>query len=315
MIQMERLIIIMIMFLLTGIFLSSCEDYIDMPEFDVWTDSDTYAAGEEITFHFNGDPQNIAFWSGEPGHIYANKDRTSEQGVIQTVQFTSLAGAGTQNDNLSFLVSTDFNGTYDAANLAKATWTDITDRAVLSSTVTSGAGTSTSSGAVDISDFGSAEDKPAYFAFRYVSESDDRQPRQWTISAFSVINQLADGTVNTVVSSLANAGFKGINVQDETCQWTFLPDNLNPTSMIFIPGETGSPANEDWAVSVPVNLNKVSLVDYGESVISISTLTTTTSFTYTYSAAGIYQVTFYAFNKDLDHLKGLVKELTITVTP
>lgn len=303
------------MLLFTGIFWSSCEDRIEMPEFDVRTDSDTYAAGEEIIFHFSGNPQNIAFWSGEPGHIYANKDRTSEQGVIQTVQFTSLAGAGTQNDNLSFLVSTNFNGTYDAANLAKATWTDITDRAVLSSTATSGAGTSTSSGAVDISDLGSAEDKPVYFAFRYVSASDDRKPRQWTISAFSVINQLADGTKNTVVSNLANAGFKGINVQDETCQWTFAPDDLNPTSMTFVPGEAGSPANEDWAVSVPVNINKVSLADYGESVISISTLTTTSSFTYTYPAPGDYRVTFYAFNRDLDHLKSLVKELTITVTP
>jgi hypothetical protein len=432
------------MLLLTGIFLSSCEDYIDMPEFDVWTDSDTYAAGEEITFHFSGDPQNIAFWSGEPGHIYANKDRTSEQGAIQTVQFTSLAGEGAQNDNLSFLISTDFNGTYDAANLAAATWTDITDRAILPATLsdidmtfaktqqltvtnhgdyydltttgtdpyiqfskigvslgsssnstlefeyksavsitdlqifyapplqeassfkpadlavasdwtsrsislataisagwgddpddylrfdwgkTSGknfqirnikihipAGSSTSSGAIDISDFGGTDD-PLYFAFRYVSESDTRQPRTWAINAFEVINHLADGTENTVVSSLANAGFKGINVQDETCQWTFLPDNLNTTSMIFVPGAAGSPANEDWAVSLPVNINKVSLVDYGESVISISTLTTTTSFTYTYESAGVYRVTFYAFNEDVDHLKSLVKELTITVTP
>ncbi|MGV8090436.1 MAG: DUF5017 domain-containing protein [Mangrovibacterium sp.] len=441
---MERLIIIMIMFLFTGIFWSSCEDRIEMPEFDVWTDSDTYAVGEEITFHFSGDPQNIAFWSGELGHIYANRDRTSEQGAIQTVQFTSLAGEGAQNDNLSFLVSTDFNGTYDAANLAKATWTDITDRAVLPATLsdiditfarsnqltitdhgdyydlrttgtdpyiqfspvgmslgsspnstlefeyksqvditdlqiffappiseansfkpanlavasdwtshsislapaisagwgadpadylrfdwgkTSGknfqirnikihipAGSSTSSGAIDISDFGGTDD-PVYFAFRYVSESDDREPRTWAINAFSVINHLADGVVNTVVESLANAGFKGINVQDETCQWTFAPDDLNPTSMTFVPGEAGSPANEDWAVSLPVNINKVSLVDYGESVISISTLTTTTSFTYTYEAAGVYRVAFYAFNEDVDHLKGLVKELTITITP
>lgn len=442
MIQMERSIIIIILIVsFTGIFLSSCENRMEMPEFDVWTDSDTYAVGEEITFHFSGDPQNIAFWSGELGHIYANRDRTSEQGAIQTVEFTSLTGEGAQNDNLSFLVSTDFNGTYDAANLAKATWTNITDRAILfipdiymtfvrlnQLTVTdygdyydltttgtdpyiqfspigvslsspnitlefeyksavsitdlqifyapplqearsfnpanlavasdwtshsislapaisagwgavptdylrfdwgraSGknfqirnikihipAGSSTSSGTIDISDFGGTDD-PVYFAFRYVSESDNHQPRTWMIGAFSVINHLADGTVNTVVARLAHAGFKGINVQDETCQWTFLPDELNPTSMIFVPDEAGSPANEDWAVSVPVNLNKVSLVDYGESVISISAITTTSSFTYTYEAAGVYRVTFYAFNEDVDHLKGLVKELIITVTP
>ncbi|MDD4190264.1 MAG: DUF5017 domain-containing protein, partial [Mangrovibacterium sp.] len=269
---MERLIIIIIMFLFTGLFLSSCENSMEMPEFDVWTDSDTYAAGEEITFHFSGNPQHIVFWSGEQGHVYANRDRISEQGVVQTVEFTSLAGAGTQNDNLSVLVSTDFNGTYDTANLAKATWTDITDRAVLSSTATSKAGKNTSSGAINISDFGSAEDKPVYFAFRYTSVSDTRQPRQWTISTFKIINELADGTVNTVISGLSDGGFKGINVQDETCQWTLDPDHLNPSSMTFIPGGIGSPANEDWVVSVPIKLNTVSLVDYGESVISISTL-------------------------------------------
>lgn len=304
------------MFFLTGIFLLSCEkDRIARPEFDARTDSDTYGAGEEITFHFSGDAQNIAFWSGEQGHIYANKDRTAEQGVIQTVQFTSVAGAGTQNNNLSVLVSTDFNGTYDAANLAKATWTDITARVVLSSTATSGAGSSTSSGAVDISDFGSADNKPVYFAFRYVSVSDTRKPRQWTISAFNVINRLADGTANNVVASLSSAGFRGINVQDESCQWALSPTALAPTSMTLVPGDAGAPANEDWVVSAPIKLNTVSLADYGVSVISISTLTTTNSFTYTYTAPGIYKVTFYAFNEDLHHLKSIIKELTVTVTP
>lgn len=299
-----------------GIFLISCEKQrINTPQLDIQTDAATYKVGQEVIFKFIGNAVNIVFWSGEKGHIYANRDRTVEQGVLQTVQFTSLAGAGTQNNNLSVMVSTDFNGTYDTTNIAKATWSDITSRAVLSSNATSGAGASTSSGAVNITDFGNVNNKPVYFAYHYVAPSNTLKPRQWTISTFTVVNTLADGTVNNVVANLANAGFQGINVRDTAYQWAFTPTVLNPTSMTIIPGNVGAPANEDWAISVPVKLNTVSLVDYGVPVISITTLSPPTSYTYKFTVAGTYKVTFYAFNEDLNDTKGIVKELTINVTP
>ena len=77
----------------------------------------------------------------------------------------------------------------------------------------------------------------------------------------------------------------------------------------------GAPANEDWAISAPVKLNKVSLVDYGTSVTSISTLSPPNNFIYKFTAAGTYKVVFYAFNEDVNDTKGLTKELTITITP
>lgn len=313
---MKKSLIIISGLFFTGIFFSSCEKQkIDAPSFDVQTDAVTYKVGQQVTFNFTGNPQNIVFWSGEKGHIYANKDRTSEQGTLQTVQFTSQAGAGTQNSNLSVLVSKDFNGTYDAANVAKATWTDITSRAVLSSNATAGAGASVSSGAIKITDLGSADDKPVYFAFHYVSPSNALIPRQWTISTFTVTNTLADGTANSVVASLANAGFQGVDVQNPTYQWAFTPNALSPTSMVLTAGGAGTAANEDWAISAPVKLNTVSLVDYGVSVISLSTISPPKNYSYVFTAAGTYKVTFYAFNQDLDDLKSVVKELTITVTP
>ncbi len=299
-----------------GLFFFSCEKQkIDAPNFDVRTDAVTYKVGQQVTFNFTGNPQNIVFWSGEKGHIYANRNRTSEQGVLQTVQFTSQAGAGTQNNNLSVLVSNDFNGTYDAASIAKATWTDITSRAVLSSNATAGAGASVSSGAVNITDLGSADDKPVYFAFHYLSPSNALIPRQWTISAFTVVNKLTDGTSNNVVANLSNAGFQSVDVQNATYQWALTPNALSPTSMTLTAGGAGTAANEDWVVSAPVKLNTVSLVDYGVSVISLSTISPPKSYSYVFTSAGTYKVTFYAFNQDVDDLKSVVKELTITVTP
>lgn len=313
---MKKSISIILGLFFTGIFLFSCEKrIIESPQFDVQTDSTSYKKGNAVIFNFKGNAHNIVFWSGEKGRNYAYKDRTVEQGVLQTVQFTSLAGAGTQNSNLAVMVSSDFNGTYDTTNIVKATWTDITSRAVLSSNATSGAGTSISSGAVDITDLGSADNKPVYFAFRYLSPSNTLKPRQWTISAFTVVNKLADGTANTVVANLANAGFQGINVQNPAYQWAFTPTVLNPTSMTIIPGGIGAPVNDDWAISVPIKLNTVSLVDYGLPVISITTLSPPTSYSYLFAVAGTYKVTFYAFNEDLNDTKDIVKELTITIRP
>jgi len=313
---MKKSIIIILGLFFMGIFLFSCEERIlETAQFDVQTDSTSYKKGKAVIFNFKGNAHNIVFWSGEKGHNYTYKNRTVEQGVLQTVQFTSLAGAGTQNSNLAVMISSDFNGTYDTTNIVKATWTDITSRAVLSSNATSGAGASTSSGAVNITDLGSADNKPVYFAFHYVSPSNTLIPRQWTISAFTVVNTLADGTANTVAANLANAGFQGINVRDPTHQWAFTPTVLNPTSMTIIPGGVGAPVNDDWAISVPLKLNTVSLVDYGVPVISITTLSPPTSYSYLFTVAGTYKVTFYAFNEDLNDTNGIVKELTITIRP
>lgn len=313
---MKKSIIIILGLFFMGIFLFSCEKrIIESTQFDVQTDSISYKKGQPVIFNFKGNAHNIVFWSGEKGHIFANRNRTIEQGVLQTVQFTSLAGAGTQNSNLAVMVSSDFSGTYDTTNIVKATWTDITSRAVLSSTATSGAGTSISSGAVNITDLGNVNNKPVYFAFHYISQFNTLIPRQWTISAFTVVNTLADGTANTVVANLANAGFQGINVRDLTHQWAFTPNILNPTSMTIVPAGAGAPINDDWAISVPVKLNTVSLADYGVPVISITTLSPPTSYSYLFTVAGTYKVTFYAFNEDLNDTIGIVKELTITIRP
>jgi hypothetical protein len=315
---MKKSHIIKLGIFIMGVFLYSCEKrIIDTPNFDVQTDATSYKVGQEVNFKFTGDAKNIVFWSGEKGKNYGYKDRTEEKGVLQTITFTTQAGAGTQNTNLAILLSSDFNGTYDSTSIAKATWVDITGRSQLSSTATAAAGAAKLS--IDtITNLGNAENKPVYFAFRYVSQPNTLIPRKWTVSTFTVVNTLADGTVSTVIPSFNIAWFTGINKNDTTYQWRISPAKTSMKLGNFAGTSAppmGAPANEDWAISAPVKLNKVSLVDYGTSVTSISTLSPPNNFIYKFTAAGTYKVVFYAFNEDINDTKGLTKELTIAITP
>lgn len=316
--KMKKIYIFKIGLFCLGLNLFSCQNQdIQAPEFDVQVDSTTFKVGQEITFKLSGNAQSIVFWSGEKGRNYIYKERTTEKGISQTLQFTSLAGAGSQNGNLSVLASSDFNGTYDSTSIYLATWKDITSRAILSPTPTSAAGASKLSGAFDISDIDSLN-KPVYFAFKYKSETNTLIPRQWTISTFTVTNTLADGTVNTVIPNFQTAWFTGINMNDTTYRWRLSPARTSMKLGNFAGTSAppvGSPVNEDWAISAPIKLNSVSLVDYGASITSLSSLTPPSTFMYIFKTAGTYKVVFYAFNADKYTKKEVMKELTITIKP
>ena len=50
-------------------------------KFNVTIDVDSVKVGEEITFHFKGNPNLISFYSGELNHQYEYKDSTIVNGV------------------------------------------------------------------------------------------------------------------------------------------------------------------------------------------------------------------------------------------
>lgn len=315
-IQMKKIYIIKLIIVSLGLILFSCDRQdVESPEFTVWTDSTTFKVGDEITFRLSGNPQNIVFWSGEFGHIFENRNRVREKGILQTFQFTSQVGAGSQNNNLSVLISKDFNGKHDSLNVSKANWIDVTSRCLLSSSSTTSAGLSALSGQINITDIDSTF-KPLYFAFHYISEQNSLIPRSWTISNFTVTNKLADGTTTTVVPSFGLAGFTLLNLKDTTYRWDFRPDNINPSSM-KISASTISQAlqNEDWAISAPIDINEVIKTDFGIPVSSLLTLNPPTTFIYTFTKSGTYKVTFEAFNQNVYDKKSITKEITLTIVP
>ncbi len=116
------------------------------PDFEVSVAQDQYQVGDTVEFIFKGNPDYLTFFSGESGNNYANRERTSVTGTPK-ISFTSFAQYGTQQNTLSLLVSTDFNGKVDA-DIAQATWTDITAQAKLST-----GADNTPSGEIDLSPF------------------------------------------------------------------------------------------------------------------------------------------------------------------
>ena len=106
-------------------------DEVGVPDFNVTTSASAYKVGDTITFNFTGNPHNIVFWSGMPGHVYEYRDRVLTTGNKLLVKFNTYQQFGVRN-NLTVLVSNNFNGTYDTTNVKKATWTDITGRVTLS---------------------------------------------------------------------------------------------------------------------------------------------------------------------------------------
>ncbi|MGV8092721.1 MAG: DUF5017 domain-containing protein [Mangrovibacterium sp.] len=284
--------------------------------FDVSTLKSSYEVGETIEFNFSGNPYMITYYSGESGKKYENRDRTTVQGLPK-LRFTSLVASGTQVNSLHLMVSSDFQGIVtgdDAAtlnNIAKATWTDITSRATLSS------GTSAASGAIDLSNFAALE-KPVYIAFKYTAESGSIQ-RKWTISGLTVTNELPDGSIYTLAnltssaisnygnSNLFSPGWVSYNIIN-SFKWTV-------GSTLVITGATTAAAATDpaeaWVFTGPIDLHKVT-PDLGVPVKTITTRMN--SYTTRYTVPGTYTATFVGSNANVYGVTEKKKQIELTIT-
>jgi hypothetical protein len=289
---------------LFGIVLFSCTKIkVDNPNFSVTAETVTVNVGDTVTFKFAGNPENIVFYSGEPGFNYTHRNRTTGEGEAQ-LNFTSyLQNAGEAN-TLVLLAATDFKGSADSAGIVDATWTDITSRATLST------GTDkTPSGTIDLTDF-QALHKPVYFAFRYqgYNHATLKQPT-WTIRTFNVLNVLPDGKISTN-ASIDKVGWAAYSFKNETVKWS-----IPATGGVITINGTASGSirddNEDWVITRGFDLDEVT-PDAGLSIRSLSTVPVT-GYNYIYTKPGTYTATFVAFNNSVDEQKTVVREVTITV--
>src|SRR5690606_19567426 len=143
------------------------EDNFEVKYYTVTSTTDASGSPvKQVTFSFQGDASDISFYSGEIGNDYAYRDGRTRQllGFFSSFSNT-LANTGTQENQLSVLVSTDFNGIYDITNIKAANWIDITSRYA----ITSLRNTTLPSGTIDIKDL-FVNGKPLYYAFRYICE-------------------------------------------------------------------------------------------------------------------------------------------------
>ena len=282
---------------------ASCtkRDTVGAPEFEVIPNGTTFKVGDSIIFTFKGNPQNIVFWPGTPGFTYEYRNRTFTNGNKLLMRFNSYQQFVIRNNNLSVLVLNDFNGTFDKTNIQAATWTDITDRFVLSE-----GADQVESGTVDLSEF-TADNKAATIAFRYVTEDFPSQTR-WVIRSFNVDLQTEDGTITPLVN-VGTAGWKAVSFENPNTNWTIMSTQV-------LTGAVGGVADEDWILTKSFNPNTVS-PDKGIAIKNITTgLTRYAPALQTYTKPGTYKAVFEATNFNYQSpLQRVVKEVTITITP
>jgi hypothetical protein len=270
------------------------------PEFEVTANATTFKLGDSIIFTIKGNPQNIVFWSGTPGRVYEHRNRTFTTGNKLLVKFNTYQQFGIRN-NMTVLVSNDFNGIYDTTNLKKATWTDITGRVALSQ-----GADQVPSGSIDLSEF-IVDNKAATIAFRYIT-TPGMIANRWVVRTFNADNQAPDGAI-TPMATMSTAAWKAVNFQNPDKVW------LITSAQLLMMG-VDNVVDDDWVLSRSFNPNAV-LPDKGQAIKNITTnLTRYTPATDLYNKPGTYKVVFEASNASYQNQpERVIKELTLTITP
>ncbi|WP_316816097.1 DUF5017 domain-containing protein [Pedobacter nyackensis] len=301
--------------------------------------SSSFTENDTIVYKFSGLHEVITYYSGEPGKRYEFKDRTSAKGTPK-LKFNSQRANGAQANALKLLISSDFQGvvaksktskgvvTQDTAgtmaNILKANWKDITDRAAWPTNTAV-----LNSGDIDLSDFAD-QGKPVFIAFKYKVAAGTAQDK-WTISTLSLNNYLPDNSVYTQANFAAanqNITNYGVNIPGLGWLSTFDPDNnvkkyrwvytaaIGTGGSLVITGAANAPAATDaaeaWAIMGPIDLRKVS-PDAGSPIKDINKILESYSVLPTYKE-GEYTATFVASNTTVKGTSVAVKQLPVKIT-
>lgn len=295
----------------------------------------TFNRGDTVNFIFSGNPDYITFFSGEKGMRYAFRDRVADTSTNVKFSFSTALNATGTSGTLSLLASTDLvpytqDNAVDSINVSKATWTDISNRAVFATSAIT-----TSSGVLDLSDF-ARMGKPVHLAFKYAANAGTTQ-RRWTISNISLRHFTAD-TAYTISSTAlilpstfpawsVSPGWGQINVSNPGIRYSPLV-STSVTTSFGITGATvasSAVATESYLVSGPLDLKRV-LPDAGVVVKDQTTNASTSSYSSTTSSAplnanyayrfmtpGKYEVTFVASNANISEKASVVKTIIVDV--
>lgn len=146
-----------------------------MPEVEIDTLSD-FPNGGEFEMRSAFKPDSLAL---DTFYTEFETYETEEVVIIEDpfqLSFSTRVAYGNQADQFSVLVSTDFDGVYELANVESADWTDITDEFMLST----GQADFIDSEVINLSPH-IDPDKPIYVAFRYTYLPDSGTPRNWLL--------------------------------------------------------------------------------------------------------------------------------------
>lgn len=276
--------------------LAACKkDEVSTPELEITTDKVSYKVGDTVRFQFAGNPDNIVFWSGKQGHEYQYRDRTFMEGNKLLLKFNTYQQYGTDK-NLSVKVSDNFSEVFDAENIQKATWTDITDKVTLST-----GSDQTPSGTVNLSEIFDGK-KPVTVAFRYVTTELKTQTR-WVIRTFNLDNETPSGTVSAI-ATMATAGWKAFSFS-HTPVWSIT------AAQLLMRGDNLG-LDDDWVFAKAVNPNAVT-PDKGLAIKNVAGLLE--GYSESYTTPGTYKVTFEISNTSYKNQESAIKEVTVKIDP
>lgn len=273
---------------------------LDQLSFDVTAAKTALVAGDTAKFNFSGNPYMITFYSGEVGSRYEMRNRTTDTSSDLRLKFSTATTTAT-NGTLSLLISNNFNGAVNAANIAAASWTDITSRAVLATGTTTVA-----SGTISLADF-ARQGKPVYVAFRYTAAAGAIQ-RKWTITGLTLDHVLPDKTytIANMTATTPSPGWLATDVKNAAVNWT---------AALVITGSTTAAAaveTEDWMIAGPIDLSRV-LPDTGTPIKTIIEGMNKFPFNYRYTTAGSYNAVFVATNANKDASETIIKKIPVVV--
>ncbi|EOR94156.1 hypothetical protein ADIARSV_2651 [Arcticibacter svalbardensis MN12-7] len=286
--------------LLSVALLASCsKDKVSSPDFKVSTKTTTVKVGDEVSFKFSGDPDNITFYSGMEGFRYDSIGKAVAQYGSPSLEFYSATRVGP--GSIKLLMSSDLTD-LSSQNIGSINWIDISDRANFAVIALL-----SSSGKIDLSDL-VVPNKPVRFAFKFDGPSSSTTlPPVWTIGQFNLYTTFLSGNTTTL-QTLGSLQWSVFDVKNQNAKW------IVTTTLRIDAGARNEPDNEDWVVSNSIDLMaKIDAYEFGVPLKNITTKLT--EYNYKYTKPGIYKATFVGANTTLNGSKELAKTLTITVTP
>ena len=299
----------------------ACEhDIVRETDFNVTLDKEnTYKVGEPVRFNFEGEVDNIIFYSGETGSQYKYKDRYSvpaEDVIAANLDMDFQARYGVAGA-LEIWVSKSFEGLNGEDGTAdRATIKAMVDGGMQGWTkldYQEGASTKWTEQAFDLSEY--AEN--FCIAFHWCPPQKDQTQRTYWINGKLALD-LA-GTEPTMMD-ISELGFTTVMMNEEiedpykknAGNGSIILNNPGTGALIF----QGVNANvlpyclDGWAISKPAPLNRVA---NDKATVIKNMQNYMTSYEYTWNKPGTYNVTFVGSNSSYRHETEQKKDLTVII--
>lgn len=300
----------------------------DVVNFNVYTVGSltSYRVGTTVDFVLSGNPDVIAFYSGEKGNNYEFRNRISRNDGDTRLSFQTRAQntaclTALASGALKVYFSNNFPSVFSSSidpllansqdsNLVNNNnyWTDITSRFFIPTTGPTN--TYYPSGDTSLNDLITNPNYPVTVAFRYSTPSHGSYSTNGiTIGTMNFYSKFPDTTVkhNFEPGGATGKVWKIINAANSTDSI-----NKNSTSLKYL-GPTTANYSEDWAVSTSYNVTAYPS-DVAVAIKNISN-NPLTRYSHKFTEPGLHKVVFVASNNRTNGSTELVKEITINVIP